>query len=210
MQPSLNSASPNPISLNHEKEWLSKVFNAHSEINAEIVGVEFEGCQFQDCNFTETVFKKCKFIDCSFLRCNLSLMKVAQSQFTDVLFDACKLIGVDWTRAAWSRLRLSASITFNQCILNDSSFFGLMLDEIVMEECKAQDVDFRDGSFAKAVFCHTDFTNSLFGKTNLTGADFSEATNYDIDIFSNKISKARFSRYESVRLLNCLDIELVE
>lgn len=60
-----------------------------------------------------------------------------------------------------------------------------------MEECKAHDVDFRDGSFCRAVFTYTDFTNSLFGKTNLSGADFSEATNYDIDIFNNKISKAK-------------------
>jgi len=197
-------------SLNNTKEYLSQIFSNHSGINQEICNIEFEGCQFQDCNFTETTFRKCRFIECTFTRCNLSVMKVPQSQFTDVVFNECKLVGVDWTRASWPRLVFSVSLKFNKCIINDSSFFGLNLDEIVIEECKAHDVDFRDGSFCRADFTYTDFTNSLFGKTNLSGADFSEATNYDIDIFNNKISKARFSRYEAVRLLNSVDIELVD
>ena len=195
--------------LNNEKEHLSKVFSKLSAINQEICNIEFEDCHFQDCNFTDTTFKQCRFIECTFSRCNLSVIKVAQSQFTDVVFEECKLVGVDWTRAAWPRLVFSVSLKFNKCIINDSSFFGLSLDEIVIEECKAHDVDFRDGRFCRAVFTYTDFSNSLFGKTDLSGADFSEATNYDIDIFNNKISKAKFSRDEAVRLLNSVDIELV-
>lgn len=197
-------------SLNSGKEYLSKIFSNLSEINQEICNTEFEGCQFQDCNFTETIFRKCRFIECTFTRCNLSVMKVPQSQFTDVVFDECKLVGVDWTRASWPRLVFSVSLKFNKCIINDSSFFGLNLDEIVIEECKAHDVDFRDGSFCRAVFAYTDFTNSLFGKTNLAAADFSEAVNYNIDIFNNKTNQAKFSRHEAIRLLNSLDIELVD
>lgn len=197
-------------SFNNEKEYLSKVFRNIYETSQEICDTEFEGCQFQDCNFTETIFRKCRFIECTFTRCNLSVIKVPQSQFIDVVFDESKLVGVDWTKASWPRLVFSVSLKFNKCIINDSSFLGLNLDEIVVEECKAYDVDFREGSFCRAVFVCTDFTNSLFGKTNLSGADFSEAINYDIDIFSNKISKAKFSRYEAVRLLKSLDIELVD
>ena len=197
-------------SFTNEKDYLSKTFSNISAIDQEICNIEFEGCHFRDCNFTESIFKKCRFIECTFTRCNLSVIKVPQCQFTDVVFDECKLVGIDWTTASWPRLVFSVSLKFNKCIINDSSFFGLNLDEIAMEECKAHDVDFRDGSFCRAVFTYTDFTNSLFGKTNLSGADFSEATNYDIDIFNNKISKAKFSRYEAVRLLNSLDIELVD
>jgi len=197
-------------SLRNGKEYLSKTFSNLTETSQDICNVEFEGCHFQDCNFTETIFKKCRFIECTFSRCNLSVIKVHQCQFTDVTFDECKVVGVDWTRASWPRLVFSVSLKFNKCIINDSSFFGLNLDEIIIEECKAHDVDFRDGSFCSANFTYTDFTNSLFGKTNISNADFSEATNYDIDIFNNKISKAKFSRYEAVRLLNSLDIELVD
>jgi hypothetical protein len=120
----------------NEKEFLSKTFSNISAINQEICNVEFEGCHFQDCNFTESIFKKCRFIECTFTRCNLSVIKVPQSQFTDVVFDECKLVGVDWTRASWPRLVFSVSLKFNKCIINDSSFFGLSLDEITLKNAK--------------------------------------------------------------------------
>jgi fluoroquinolone resistance protein len=197
-------------SFDNETEYLAKAFGNISATGQELCNIEFEGCHFHDCNFAETIFKKCRFIECTFTRCNLSVMKVPQSQFADVVFDECKMVGVDWTRASWPRLVFSVCIKFSKCIINDSSFFGLHLDEIAIADSKAHDVDFRDGSFCRAVFTCTDFTNSLFGKTNLSGADFSEATNYDIDIFNNKTSKAKFSRHEAIRLLNSLDIELVD
>ena len=137
------------------------------------------------------------------------MIKIGQSQFTDVTFEQCKLIGVDWTRAMWSQPRLSASLEFNNSVINDSSFFGLTLDEVKLVECKALEVDFRNGRFCRAQFSYTDFTASLFGKTDLSGADFTEAVNYDIDIFDNKLDKAKFTRYEALRLLNGLDIELI-
>jgi fluoroquinolone resistance protein len=194
----------------NETEYLSIVFNNVSVINKEMGNLEFDGCQFIDCNFTDSLFKKCRFIECTFTRCNLSVTKVSQSQFTDVIFDECKLVGIDWTRASWPKLVFSVALKFKQCILNDSSFFGLNLDEITIEECKAHDVDFRDGRFRRAIFTGTDFTHSLFAKTDLSGADFTDASDYDIDIFNNNISKAKFSRYEAIRLLNSLDIELVD
>ena len=87
---------------------------------------------------------------------------------------------------------------------------GLKLDEMVLEGCKAQDVDFREGKFNRANFSYSDFRHSLFGRTELMEADFSEATDYDIDIFNNKIKGAKFSRDEAIRLLNGLDITLVD
>jgi len=197
-------------SLHHQKEYYDKTFSNLNESNGEICTVEFENCAFQNCDFTGAVFRKCNFINCTFNQCNLSLIKVPQSQFSNATFFECKMIGVDWSRAAWSRLIFSISLQFNQCILDGSSFLGLTLDEMVIEECKAHDVDFREASFCRATFRATDFAHSLFGKTDLSRADFSEAVNYDIDIFNNKISKATFSRYEASRLLNSLDIELVD
>ena len=196
--------------FNNKTEFRSQTFSNLSELNQDICNIEFDNCHFEDCNFTESIFKKCRFSECTFSRCNLSVIKVYQSQFTDVVFNECKILGVDWTRAAWPRLVFSIALKFNQCILNDSSFYGLNLDQMTIEGCKAHDVDFRDGSFRNVNFTYTDFTNSLFGKTNLVGADFSEATDYDIDIFNNKIEKAKFSRYEAARLLYSLNIELVD
>jgi len=196
--------------IKNHQEYYSKTFSHLSMIQQEIEAIEFEDCSFTECDFTEAVFNKCRFIECTFSDCNLSVIKVGQSQFTDVTFEQCKLIGVDWTRAMWSQLRLSASLEFKNCVMNDSSFFDLSLDEIKLTECKAHEMDFRNGSFCNAKFSYTDFTGSLFGKTNLSGADFTEAVNYDIDILDNKIDKAKFTRYEAVRLLNCLDVALFD
>ena len=60
------------------------------------------------------------------------------------------------------------------------------------------------------IFRSLDFANSLFNGTDLSGADFTEAINYQIDVNRNKIKGAKFSRYEAVSLLESLGIELID
>lgn len=196
--------------IENSHEYFSKTFDGLDAASESFTEVVFENCIFQQCNFSDARFYKCKFVECTFTASNLSNIKVDYSKFFDVSFKESKLVGVDWTKADWPRFSFTSPISFNECIINDSSFFGLGLNELVLEHCKAHDVDFRSGTFTKAKFSYTDFTNSLFMKTNLREADFSEAENYDIDIFNNEIKAARFSRHEAVRLLNGLDIELVD
>lgn len=193
-----------------DSEYVSQTFAGLDLAGRELSGKTFDGCTFRDCDCSDAVFSKCKFVDCQFIACNLSLAKVPHSKFVDVVFEACKLVGVDWTRAAWSSLALASPLTFRQCILNDSSFFRLHLPEMVMDTCKAHDVDFRECNLTEADFTYTDFTNSLFNKTNLTRANFAEAVQYDIDIHLNTLKGAKFCRYEAVRLLEQLGIELVD
>jgi fluoroquinolone resistance protein len=171
---------------------------------------EFEDCRFEHCDFSGATFASCKFLECDFADCNLSLTKVARTRFRDVSFVSCKLPGIDWTRADWPKIALAALVKFERCVLNDSNFMALTLEQLVMQDCKAYDVDFRDGKFARANFTLTDFARSVFGKTDLSGADFTEAINYDIDVFNNTITGARFTRSEAMRLLGSLDIELVD
>lgn len=193
-----------------QKEFFSQHFIELNLSNQVFDSVEFEDCTFKECNFSDATFRQCKFIDCTFVKCNLSLVKIAYSTFTDIIFESCKVIGIDWTKANWPNLALFSPIKFHQCILNDSSFFGLNLQEIVVEECKAHHVDFRDGDFTQASFSGTDLLECLFNKTNLSGVNFVDAVNYHIDIYNNNINKAKFSRYEAVSLLDSLDIELVD
>jgi len=192
------------------KVYLSKQFAELKCAGHEINSVEFEECTFEGCDFSEAIFKDCKFIDCQFTNCNLSLVKFDQSRFTDVIFEDSKVIGVDWTKATWPSIALGSPFKFIKCIISDSTFFGLSLKEIVIEECKAHDVDFREADFNEAILTYTDFSNSLFNETNLTQADFTEAVNYQIDIFLNDIKGAKFSRYEALSLLDSLEIELID
>ncbi|UTM59631.1 pentapeptide repeat-containing protein [Photobacterium sp. CCB-ST2H9] len=173
-------------------------------------GVEFEDCEFHDCHFSESTFKNCKFINCQFYRCNLSLLKIPQTRFFGVSFVECKLVGVDWTQANWPAFNIDHELKFRKCILNDGSFFGLTLNELVLDECKLHDVDFREGDFKHSSMTYCDFTHSLFMRTDLRRVDFTESTQYNIHVLENSVEGARFSRFEALHLLESLGVELVD
>ncbi|MDK1287961.1 pentapeptide repeat-containing protein [Pseudoalteromonas umbrosa] len=197
------------MSIHEHSEFWSIAFESEDFSTEEFISKEFESCIFKGCNFSETSFRSCKFIDCEFIKCNLSLTKMHYSQFSDVVFRDSKAIGIDWTKAGWPRLMLSSPIKFYDCMLNDSSFFGLQLHGFILENCVVRGVDFRDGDFTRASFKDSEFCGSMFSSTNLSSVDFSNATGFDIDIFSNTINKAKFDRFEATRLLSCLEVELV-
>lgn len=205
----MTDSMSNPPSIHAGLQlYINQHFKDIDLVGHKIESTEFDNCVFTSCNFSEVEFIKCKFTECSFKACNLSNMKVDRCSFFDIIFEECKLIGVNWTQATWPSIKLSCPFKFYQCILNDSSFLGLSLREIVMIECKAHDVDFREADCLDADFTYTDFTNSLFNKTNLYHADFSESTNYNINVLLNEIKKAKFTLPDAINLLNCLDIEL--
>ena len=198
------------MNLDDQSDFYAITFEQRDFSNTDITGKEFDNCTFKNCDFNEAIFSKCNFVESDFLDCNLSLVKIHYSKFNDVTFRDSKLVGVDWTKVAWNNLATEAPISFYRSILNDCSFYGLSLQELIIEACKAHHVDFREGDFSRANFTHTDLTGSLFGNTQLTSADFSEATNYDIDVYQNNIKNAKFSRFDAIRLLESLEIELVD
>ena len=172
--------------------------------------VEFDDCVLSNCDFSDTTFHNCKFIDCQFEQCNLTLVKFDYSRLSDVTFNDSKMIGIDWTKADWPTLLPFSPVHFHRCLMSDASFFGLPFKELTLDECKAHNADFRDGDFSNSNFSYSDFTGSLFHHTNLSSVNFTEASNYTIDIQSNTIKHAIFTRYEAVRLLESLDIKLVD
>lgn len=198
------------MDIESHQEYISETFTNVVSVEVELVQTEFDDCQFVECDFSGSLFRDCTFTDCSFSRCNLSLLRALSSQFKDVSFEDCKLTGIDWTVAAWPRFAFNASITFRECMMNDSSFFGLKLDELIMTNCKAHDVDFREGSFNDADFSQTDFRGALFGNTSLKKAVFVDAVEYNIDVSSNNITQAKFSCYEALNLLRSMNIVLVD
>ena len=196
--------------LESQKEYFEETFKNLDLQDLVLVGTEFEECTFVDCNFTSATFERCNFINCSFKSCQLSLISVPYTRFFAISFLECKLVGVDWTRANWSAYHKDFEFSFRQCILNDSSFFGLTLQALVLDECKVQDVDFREGDFSHAVMTYSDFTHSLFMRTNLESANFTESTQYSINVLENQLKGAKFSKHEAVYLLEGLGIELVD
>lgn len=119
------------------------------------------------------------------------------------------MIGIDWTTVRWPQVALASPIKFYHCIVDQSNFFELTLNEIVFESCQIKGCDFREADLKYAVFWQSDLLESLFLHTNLEYADFSDALNYQIDIYQNKVKKAKFSFPEVVNLLAYADINIV-
>jgi fluoroquinolone resistance protein len=163
-----------------------------------------------DCSLLECVFAGCRFADSCFQGCDLSLVQVPATVFSNTRFEESKVIGVDWTQAEWAGVRLGRPISFFRCAISHSTFIGLALKEIVIQECIARDVDFREADLTQADLTHTDFADSLFMDTNLTEADFTQARNYTINASLNVLKKTRFSLPEAMSLLYGLDIILEE
>ncbi len=170
-------------------------------------GVDFVGCVFDHCAFTECRFSHCSFTECQFAHCDLSLLHVPGARFTDTRFHSSKLLGIDWTKAGSAVIsKLFLSISFEECLLNYATFFGLALRRSRFVGCVARDVDFRDADLTGAICTGTDFTGSKFHHTILTKADLRQATGYTIDPTANTITKARFSLPEAISLLSAFDI----
>lgn len=193
-----------------EPFYYGKTFSDLTLSGAALHGIEFESCHFNHCDFSEVRFDGCKFIDCGFNDCNLANMKPAFSQFHEVNFNRSKVSGVDWTQVHWSALMVDSPIEFVGCVISLSSFMGLTLRSLRLEDCKAAEVDFRDGDFSEGRFTGTDFHHSLFGNTRLNRADFSDAQNYDIDMRNCPLEGARFSRFEAVRLLEVMGLDIID
>lgn len=193
-----------------QREYFEQEFNDISIIKKKVCSKEFFDCVFTECDFSESIFSKCSFHDCTFIGCNLSLLSINNSTFANTSFEDCKIIGINWTTAEWPQIKLCSPIQFYKCILNESSFFGLYLSEIKLVECKAHYVDFRETDCEEADFSYTDLSYSIFNKTNLCGANFNNATNYNIDIFNNHIKHAKFTLPEAIQLLNSLEIEIID
>ena len=173
-------------------------------------GVEFEQCVFYRCNFSKVNFSRCKFIECRFVECNLSLARLGFSVFDSAEFDECKLLGIDWTQVQWPQFSSGIPVSFNQCILDSGSFMGQQLKLMKMQHCRAHDVDFREANLSQAEMHGSSFSHSLFHRTNLTKANFTDATGFHIDLNNNLIKGAIFSRFEALTLLESLGIELVD
>jgi uncharacterized protein YjbI with pentapeptide repeats len=174
-----------------------------------IVSAEFHDCTFVDCSFVESVFQNCRFAGCLFRGCDLTLANVEGSAFSSVRFERCSAVGVNWTQAAWPAVLLGKPLSFSECALKHATFIGLRLQGLTVRDCAAVDVDFREADLSRADFSGTDLSKSLFGDTDLTGADLSQARNYDIDPGRNTLKQTKFSLPEAMSLLHSLDIVLV-
>ena len=173
---------------------------------------EFTDCTFVKCVFSESIFAECSFQNCVFKDCDLNLIQLPGCTFMETRFENSRLAGVNWTETslAKNKILLGKTVDFTGCALNHSIFMWLNLKGVGLTKCVAREVDFSEADLSEADCRGTDFENSRFWHTNLTGADFRGAVNYSIAANLNTLKKTKFSLPEAMALLYSLDIVLDE
>ena len=136
--------------------------------------------------------------------------KFSHSSFIETIFKRCQLVGIDWTDTSLQKKNFLKPVDFDECELNHSTFTGLVLKNVLLIHCIAHDIVFSESDLSGADCRYSDFSNSIFHHTNLSGSDFRGALNYNISVLDNVVKKARFSLPEAMSLLNGLEIELID
>src|SRR5690554_4231615 len=97
---------------------------------------EYENCRFLHCDFSDSSLADCKFSDCEFLGCNLSLTKFSNTSFRGIAFKDCKMLGVHFDECN----EFGFSVSFDNCILNHSSFFQVKLKKTRFKNTQLKEV----------------------------------------------------------------------
>lgn len=184
--------------------FVDKIFVKNDFEKVKVVKGEFENCTFKGCDFSEFDMEGTLFNECRFISCNLSLAKIKGSAFRVVEFKECKLLGLIFE----STNQNGFSVTFSDCFLSHSSFFGMRLKKIIIRDSNMAEVDFTDCDLTGAIMQNCDFNGATFNNTNLENADFRSAKNFSINPLTNRIKGAHFSLPSVISLLEPFDIKI--
>mgnify|MGYP001198516426 FL=1 len=165
---------------------------------------EYENCTISNAELSSGDLSGYIFTDCLFEGSNLSLCTVKNTSFRNVVFHNCKLLGVVWENCNPFLLNFS----FDHCIMNMGSFYGMKLKKIKFLTCSVMEVDFTETELISAVFDDCIFTKATFYKTNLQGADLTTSADYTIDPESNNVKNAKFRWPAAAGLLDKYNISL--
>lgn len=149
----------------------------------------YENCTFKSCNFERANFSNYKFIDCVFDNCNLSLIQQEHLGLQDCVFKSCKILGFHFSKANTFNL----SFTFEDCVLDHSSFHGLKIKKMLFKNCSLKETDFENTDCSQSTFDNCNLERAVFYQSNLEQTDFRTAYNYVIDPELNKIKGAKFA-----------------
>lgn len=187
-----------------DSSYNENLFNDLSLNHVEIMNKEFYSCKFTNCDLSEVVFQNSIFEDCLFDNCNLSLTNFRNSRLQKVEFEECKITGVNYGLCE----RYMIDINFNQCYLQNCTFFGLNLNKNKFLCSRLIECDFVETELKYSEFCHSDLSGTTFHNCNLEYSSFKDATNYNIPPIYNKLKKATFTLPDVIGLLTCFGLNI--
>jgi fluoroquinolone resistance protein len=150
---------------------------------------EFESCIFQHCDFSETIFYGVVFIDCQFFECNFSLAKLNDTALRNAHFVNCKLIGNVFSLCH----PLLFSVTFDQCVLDYTSFSKRKMKKSRFTNCSIIEAQFVESDLTESTFLGCNLHRTLFQQSILEKVDFRSSQNYSMDLDQNRVKKAKFA-----------------
>ncbi|QDH78473.1 pentapeptide repeat-containing protein [Echinicola soli] len=165
---------------------------------------EYEECTFVGCTFAGSDLRDVVFSECNFERCDLSNAQLQNTSLRDIEFSTCKLLGLRFDKCNPFLL----TITFTDCQLDFSSFYGLKLKQTKFKSCRMHEVEFVEVDLTASTFDGCDLFHAVFDGACLEKVDFSTAENFSIDPESNQIKKAKFSLSNVTGLLDKYDISV--
>ena len=165
---------------------------------------DFEQCVFTDCNFNGVDLSDLNFINCLFVDCNLSLAQINSTSFQEVKFLNCKMTGFNLETCNPFGLK----VHFDNCIINESSFYELQLQKTHFKGCNLQHSDFAYANLSQVFFENCNLDQTVFDQTNLEKANLSSAYNFTINPTQNKLKNAKFSKENCIGLLSSFQIKI--
>ncbi len=184
------------------KYIVSETFESHNTIEKG----EYEDCIFKNCDLSESDLNTYIFTDCEFVNCNLSNTNIQGTAFRDVKFINCKLMGIQFSECNL----FSLTFTFEDCILDFSSFYLLKIKNTLFKNCRLIQADFVEAELNNSNFINCDLSGAMFERTNLEKVNLSSSFNFSIDPELNKIHNATFSKQNILGLLLKYNIKVEE
>lgn len=165
---------------------------------------EYENCGINQCSFVSADLSCFTFSECVFENCDFSMPLLKNTTFRDVSFNICKLLGLGFDQCNPFLLWFS----FEESILDFSSFYGLKLKKINFSSCKLEQVDFSEADIRNSVFDTCELSGAVIENTILENSDFRTAHNFSIDPERNRIRNAKFSATNIAGLLDRFSITI--
>ena len=150
---------------------------------------EYECCTFINCDFSNGNLTATKFIETEFVDCNLGNAKFDESSILEVKFKNCKMIGIQFDRSN----PLLFSAVFENCQLNDSTFYEMKLRQSEFANSNLEGADFTAADLKDSKMTGCNMLNTSFERANLEGVDLRLSERLLIDPEVTRMKKAKLT-----------------
>jgi uncharacterized protein YjbI with pentapeptide repeats len=132
-------------------------------------------------------------------------MNLGGTTLNNAQFTNSKILGLNFSEC----IDFLFSVSFDNCILDYSSFQGKKMNKTIFKDSSLKGVNFTQTDLSASSFNNCDLESAIFNQSNLSSVDFTNAHNFSIDPEYNSLKKAKFSLQSLPSLLSKYNIKVV-